>query len=225
MENIEPYCTAHHKDGMFRCDNPHCNKFVCSLCMQESEEFEDLLPSKISFFCFSCVNELKMERVTDPIHSKNDICQKVIYEGKVINHGLVTQSDKKDKQPVGNQHPLSSENLKPKSTSGKMSSDTRERVSASFNNNDFDGSLLQNGLLTQVETALEDTPDNEKQTNELSNKDLQYLNPVRRNLFSPTQQDTNFVYDNSTPEDGIGKPGQSVSTSTVIEVREAWEKV
>ena len=250
MEQIEPYCQAHHKDGMFRCDNLDCNKFLCCLYMQESEEFIDLLPSRISYFCFSCVNDLKMERggttnfhVTDPIDSeekqisKYDICQKVIYEGKNINPGLVTHSDKRDKQPVGNQHPLSSgknNNLKPTSTSGKISKEndgnnTIERVSPSFENNDCDKSLQHKGLLIQVNTAPEDTPDNEKGSNELSKTHLQYLNPVRRNLFPPTQEDSNSVYANSSPaniitENCIETPRQRVSTSTVPEERDNSDK-
>ena len=57
--DIEPFCFIHEKEGRFRCDQNECNKFLCYDCMNESEQFEDLLPSRICYFCHDCIQDIK----------------------------------------------------------------------------------------------------------------------------------------------------------------------
>ena len=59
---MEPYYQSHDKDGQFRCDHQNCNKFLCFQCMRESDEYTDLLPSKICYFCHDCIQRIRNEQ-------------------------------------------------------------------------------------------------------------------------------------------------------------------
>ena len=106
---MEPYCIGHDKEGLFRCDNQGCYKFLCFQCIQENDGLENILPSKICYFCLRCAQNFRTstncaiscQRTNQSTTNSHDNLlsanhSRIMYEGKDIQRGLVTDSKKRE---------------------------------------------------------------------------------------------------------------------------------
>ena len=85
------WCQRHQEEGQFRCDSCDCVKFLCYKCMNESEAYIDILPSKICYFCCTCIHSFKT--------TKQDSFEKVSEKNKVnivSENRLKGKNDQKD---------------------------------------------------------------------------------------------------------------------------------
>lgn len=59
-------CSRHGKPYQLDCDNLHCNNFLCSDCWSYSDEYVNMMPSAIHYYCFECIDNKRAEQYNLP---------------------------------------------------------------------------------------------------------------------------------------------------------------